>query len=243
VAAPAQRAALISSDVIAACFTAFEGVELGKPVMPDQFIHYQFQGPPITSDERRVMYQNWLLGKGFQDLARGIRETLEEATLYLHLIAKTGVPIQLQQLAKVRKHAASLRFPSLMAKVNAKLVEPMAFEAEFLSIQKVRNCLEHRAGVVGTQDLDEGDTALSLNFPRRKVFYLRGGEEIEIAPNEPVNAGDGKPDVQLLVRIVTRTQKYRLGEQIIFTSSQFSEIAAACHHFATDLASKLPTVS
>ena len=191
------------------------------------------------------MYQNWLLAKGFQDLARGIRETLEEAVLYLHVIHKKGL-IQPQKwdsdIAKARKRAATLKFPQLIAEINQKLAVPMAFEAEFLSIQKVRNCLEHRGGIVGHQDLDDGDAALSLNFPRYKFFYFRKGEEIEIAPGEPVNAEDGEPDVQILARNVTRSQKYDLGERITFTPSQFNEIAMACWRFGADLASKLPTV-
>jgi len=67
-----------------------------------------------------------------------------------------------------------------MAEISAGLTTPLAFSAEFLSIQKVRNCLEHRGGVVGVQDADI-DGILRLSFPRFKIFYDRKGEEIELS--------------------------------------------------------------
>ena len=79
VAASVVKAAIITSDVVAAALTALQEGELTKPDMPNQFIRHQIHGPQMTSDQRRETYQNWLLAKGFQDLARGVRESLEEA--------------------------------------------------------------------------------------------------------------------------------------------------------------------
>src|SRR5215216_3841685 len=86
VAAPIELAALVSIDVIAASLTAFDNVDLKKPTMPNQFLRFQIRGPEMTSDQRREMYQNWLLAKGFQDLARGVRQSLEEAAVYIHFL-------------------------------------------------------------------------------------------------------------------------------------------------------------
>src|SRR5215208_2641463 len=87
VAAPIELAALVSIEVIAASLSAFASVDLKKPIMPNQFLRFQIRGPEMTSDERREMYQNWLLAKGFQDLARGVRQSLEEAALYINLLS------------------------------------------------------------------------------------------------------------------------------------------------------------
>jgi hypothetical protein len=146
-------------------------------------------------------------------------------------------------LDTIRKPAASLPFPKLLAHVNAGLISPLEFEHEFLSIQRVRNCLEHRGGIVRKQDLDDQGTALTLNFPRLKVFYMRGNEEIELARDERVDDGSHGPEVQILGRIVTRSRTYRLGERVMFTANEFSEIAMACSFFATQLASRLPVIS
>ena len=63
--------------------------------------------------------------------------------------------------------------------MNAGLTSPLEFVQEFLSIQTVRNSLEHRNGIVGKQDLDDGGSTLTLTFPRWKFFYMRGEEEID----------------------------------------------------------------
>ena len=200
----------------------------------------------MTSDERRAMYENWFLAKGFQDLARGIRESLEEAALYLALISsprKIATSATLEEaLDTIRKPFSRLHFPKLLERVNSRLTAPLEFEREFLSIQKVRNCLEHRAGIVRKQDLDEDGTALTLIFPRMKIFYMRGDEEIEIARDERVDARDGQPEVQILGRLVTRSKTYQLRERVTFTVGEFSEIAMACAFFARELADKLPVV-
>jgi hypothetical protein len=103
----------------------------------------------------------------------------------------------------MRKPATRLSFPKLLDRVNAGLTSPLEFVQEFLSIQTVRNSLEHRNGIVGKQDLDDGGSTLTLTFPRWKFFYMRGEEEIEIAPGEPVDAQNGQPLVDILGRLTT----------------------------------------
>lgn len=163
VAASAQRAAMVSIDVVAAALTAFAEGYLSKPTMPDQFIQFQIRGPEMTSEERRTMYENWLLAKGFQELARGVRESLEEAAVYLDLISnppkRVSTSSTLDDLFESRrKRVSRLAFPKLLATVNAGLTSPVSFALEFLSIQKVRNCLEHRGGVERKEDLDGNGT-------------------------------------------------------------------------------------
>ena len=93
------------------------------------------------------------------------------------------------------------------------------------------------------QDLDDQAAALTLSFPRLKVFYMRGNEEIELARDERVDDGTHEPEVQILGRIGTRSRTYQLGERVTFTANEFSEIAMACSFFAKQLASRLPVIS
>jgi hypothetical protein len=138
VAAPVQRAAIASSDVIAAGLTAFAAATLAKPTMPDQFPELQIRGPEMTSGQWRTMYQNWLLAAGFQSLVRGTRKSLEEAAMYLKLLSEPPkIPMSAtweDLLASVRKPASKLSFPDLLATVNAGLSSPLDFEREFLSM-------------------------------------------------------------------------------------------------------------
>jgi hypothetical protein len=237
----------VTTDVVAAALTAFAEGNLTKPTMPDQFVQIQIRGPGLTSDERRRMYENWLLAKGFQDLARGVRESLEEAALYLALVSNPPKRISTSSsledlLDSMRKPATRLSFPELLDRVNSGLTSPVEFKSEFLSIQRVRNCLEHRGGIVRKQDLDAQGAALTLSFPRLKFSYMRGSEQIQLARDQRVDDGSRGPEVQVLSRIVTRSRTYRLGERVTFAANEFSEIAMACSFFGTQLAGRLPVI-
>lgn len=250
VAGPAQRAVVMASNVIGTCLRALQNDDLSPPELRAGAVTYQFEGLDLSGPEKRTAYQNWLLSKGFQDLTRGIRESLEEAIFYIEMAKlKSGQTTwgkTQAHMADIRQGAAKPKFPKLLEEVNSGLLEPVAFEAEILSLQRARNCLEHRGGIVGPRDLDPATKTLLLQFPRLRMFYLRGSEEVEISLNEPIDTrrddspfGKGE-EVQIYLNRVTRSREYHLGEPLIITQPDFNEIAMACQLFAADLAAKLP---
>ncbi len=131
-----------------------------------------------------------------------------------------------ERVAEIRSAASKLTFPALMEQVNRGLTEPMAFDAEFRSLQNVCNCLEHHGGRVGTKDVDPVTGIHTLSFPRLQTFYKRGDEEVELLPGETIDthAPDnpfGKEEVtvylrtgyahtRLCVRRTGRHRRYRL---------------------------------
>ena len=251
VATPAQKVVVLASQVVGTSLRALDADDCTEPSAWGGTFGYQFTGLGLSPDERREVFKNWILAKGFQDLARGIRETLEEALFFLAMLQRpSGVVTTIAEIeggmAKIRSAASKLTFPALMEQVNRGLTEPMAFDAEFRSLQNVRNCLEHRGGRVGTKDVDPVTGILTLSFPRLRTFYMRGDEEVELLPGETIDthAPDnpfGKEEVTVYLRRVTRTRDYALDEPVVIAAIDFFEIAMACHLFAADLASKLPS--
>lgn len=252
VAAPAHRAVIIASQVVGICLRGLANDDLSPPEMQGGSVGYKFGVLEMSDSERRETYQNWILSKGFQDLARGVRETLEEAIFYLAMVKRepgltTWSAIE-AEMAEIRSIAGGFAFPKLLEEVNAGLTEQMAFDAEFLSLQKARNCLEHRGGRVGARDVDASTGTMTLSFPRLRMFYRRGDEEIEIAPGEAIDTHSpdnpfGKDEgVPISMNRVTRSREYALGEPVVIGASDFYEIAMACHLFASDVAAKLPTL-
>jgi len=243
VSAPAVKAALECSEVVRFCLHALSAADLEQP--PPFAGMYHLEGPKLSADNRRQLYTTWILGKAFQELTRGVRAALEEAYLFVDVAAMPASVTTLAQLESsiesIRKRANKASFPVLLEHVNAKLAVPMAFENEFRSLQSVRNCLEHRGGVVGATDVDENGI-LTLSIPRLKCFYKRGDEEVEIAAGHVVDPGDAREQVEVLMRRDTRIRTYQLGEQVTFTADELYETAFACNLFASDLASKLPVI-
>jgi len=245
---PLKRAVATATQVIGTCIRALEADDLAPADLQAEFMAYRFDGLDLSIGERRAMIHNWLFAKGFQDLVRGVREMLEEAHFYLAMIKSDP---GLTTMAKIEADIAAKRlaaqkpsFPLLLEQVNAGLREPIIFEAEYLSFQKVRNCLEHRAGCVLPKDVDPTSGLLTLHFPRLKAFYKRGSEEIEIAGGEQIDPGPNgahsEGGVPILVKRVMRSREYCVGENVEITLQHFAEIAMACHLFADDLMSKLP---
>lgn len=241
VTAPVLTAMRTSSEIISIAVNALQKVDFSNvPKMDGVFFTMEISSPDLAPEKRRTECLNWLFTKGFQELARGIRQSLEEAFLYVRLIE---TPAGLTTLAKIqqeilghRNQANRMSFPDLIATVGEGLREPLAFNAEFLSLQKVRNCLEHRNGIVGAADVD-ADGLLRLTLPRLSAFLKENGsdQEVEVHGETFVEKGG-----TLLVKRTARERRYALGDQVTFTPAEFHEIASGCWLFANDLAAKLP---
>ncbi len=194
-------------------------------------------------DQRRAMHESWILARAIQELLRAVRHALEEAHIITALLTKTHQIKSNDTLANFlrpfQSKAAGLRFPDLLAAVNDLLNPKLEFADSYRSLQAARNCLEHRDGVVGEIDA-KGSSEFTLSFPRVKIFYMRGGEEIELAAGDRVEPGDDRAEVEILMRIETRKRSVPLGQRLTFTPAEFNEIAFACNHFGQVLAAGLP---
>jgi hypothetical protein len=239
---PALRAIQQSVETVSFCLMAVETRDLSVSSQLDNSrFHLGFSGE-MTPEQRKTTYTNWLLSKGFQELARGVREMLEEAFFYNSMIQsadglKTWGEFQ-KQMQEVRNRAGRASFPDLMRWVNGGLTSPLHFEREFLSLQKVRNCLEHRNGVVSEIDVDEDTKTLRLALPCIKIFVMQEGAEEELKIGHYVEA-----NTMIGLKNVIEEREFKLGERVTFKPEEFHDIGFGCWAFTNDLSSKLPRLS
>jgi hypothetical protein len=235
-------AVFASTEVVNLHFNALSGEYLNRPLEASGVL-FTFKGPDLTLDQHRAMHESWILGKAFQELLRAARHALEEAYIMTALLTKEHKIKSNETLANFLKpfqgKAAGLSFPELLAAVNKLLDPKLDFSDSYKSLQVARNCLEHRAGIVSNIET-KGAPAFILNVPRIKIFYLRGGDEIEIAAGERVDSGDGRPEVEVLMRFEARQRSIPVGERLTFTLTEFNEVAFACNFLGQQLASRLP---
>jgi hypothetical protein len=235
-------AVFASTEVVKLHLGSLSDENLNRPLVGDG-VFYRFKGPEMTLDQRRAMHESWILAKAFQELLRSVRHALEEAHVLVALLTKEHKIKSNDTLANFLKpfqsKAAALRFPDLLKAVNELLEPKLDFADSYKSLQGARNCLEHRAGIVSNVDT-KGATKFTFSVPRIKVFYLRNNEEVELAAGERVDAGDDRPEVEVMMRIETRTRTVPLGERITFTPNEFNEIAFACNFLGQQLAGRLP---
>jgi hypothetical protein len=238
---PALLALRNTMEVVATCLPAIDSVK-SVPQLGTQGLEFRFEPQsPQNIEERRPVYRHWLLSKAFHELARGVKQSLQEAYFYIEVLTLRGATTMgalHARLDELRAKANDLDFPTAMKRVNARLPKALHFEREFLSLNKTRNCLEHRNGVVGDPDVDKSTRTLNLALPRMKVFFVQDREEIELARGQYFER-----DTQILMKRVTEETVYKIGDEINFTVEEFNRIGFACWMFTNDLGSKLPVTS
>lgn len=240
VSAPAIRLVTLVSGAITAALQSMDDFDCSAPIeIRGRGIGFKLEGESLGKEERRHAYKSWILAKGFHDLSRGLRLSLEGAYLWIELLKHEGKQIpngDFEALAtKLKIEANKLYFPQLLQAVNGGLQSNLMWDTQFHSLQKVRNCLEHRNGIVAAGiDTGQSDT-IQLSFPRFMVFAKTESGEVEALPGTLFDASD-----QLMFRLTTRERAYRVGERIDFSAEEFGEIAMACWIMAQDIASRLP---
>jgi hypothetical protein len=248
VAAPVHTAAVICREIVDFYFGAMANADLSKvpPSMESTFFRFDLRGPDLTATDRRALHESWILAKVFQDLMRGVRASLEQALVFIDILSRPSHSVRsdstLDDFVEPFLDGATKRnFPDLLQAVNAGLQKPLEFADAYRSLQKARNCFEHRSGIVGKSDVGP-DGTMELRFPRIKLFYYRRGEEIEAEIGKAVDPEDGEPEVSILMRLDVRRRNFLLGQRLSLTIVDFNEIAFACYHFGSQLASTLPTL-
>lgn len=241
VVAPASAAARDAAEAVQFALRALADADLSEaPVVQGTLIGVTFEKVAQDPEDRRQAYASWLLCRGFQELLRGIRASFEEALIYLDIYRQRETLERWGDfqaaLQAVKSRAERLNFPDLMTAVSDGLAEPLAFQEEIRSLQRVRNCLEHRRGVVGQPDIDTGSAVLTARFPHFQILVRGDGEPRPIQLGMHISAGE----VFEISRAI-REISYHLGDKIAFSAEEFTDIAFAINvFFSNDLGPKLP---
>jgi hypothetical protein len=239
VLATVQRAIRETVDVVTFCLNAVEQGNLSAWPETETMRFVLRFADEVSAEQRKAAYMHWLLSKGFQDLARGVRQMLEEAFFYNGMVARAGELHTWAELQaaeqELRKEANEMWFSDLFAAVNKRLTTPLHYEREFLSLQKVRNCLEHRDSIVQERDLGPDSRVLRLRLPRLKLYYEDAGQEIELGIGAVV-----EKDVEVLTKVVITEHEFKLGERVTFQADEFHDIGFGCWAITDDLVRRLP---
>jgi hypothetical protein len=240
VLAPAHRSIRDTVDVVTFCLYAIEQGDLSDWAPTDR-MRFTLRFPEeISAEQRKAAYTHWLLSKGFQELARALRQMLEEAFFYNGMVARAyqihiWAELQAEQ-QELREAASKMQFPELLDAVNKRLTTPLHYERELSSVQLARNCLEHRDGIVQERDVDPATCVLHLRLPGMRLFYEDGGQQIEVGPGSQV----GEKDVELKSQVVVMEREFKLGERVTFRADEFHDIGFGCWVIADDLVNRLP---
>lgn len=235
VAAPIHRSVRLAAEALTVCLPAAEVYDFTQPFDLGPATHRIRFEPVADIEGRRSELSAWILAQAIGEVARGLRASLEEA--YLYAVVARGLPCAIEELQPMidgaRSDANGWPNPVLLGRLSRLLTEPLAFADELASLQRLRNCLEHRSGVVGARDT-AGEGRLVLTLPRLAIMHRVNGAPVELGHGEPVAEGGG------WVARANRETTYALGERIAFTEDQLGEVFIGCHFLAADLVARLP---
>lgn len=196
-----------------------------------------------SPEQRKDAWQSWVLKNAFRDVAELISGVLEEAHQVLSVLAlldkqRRGEVVRGSDHRKLREVADRFHRLSLadkLTRLSAQQDFNLSSEKveEIISISVARNCLGHRAGIVGDRDITEGDK-LVVKWLGLDMMIETDGVEIPLVPPMYVEKGG-----TAILRTVRRIKEFSLGEIISFDGKDFSEIAWTVFAFSQAVATSL----
>lgn len=238
---PAMRAVNTAAGAVVMGLRAIEEADLAAPVtVAGHDMTFQLEAGKSNEEARRNSYRSWLLTRGFHDLVRGLHGSLEEAYLWIELVKMQGQRLPASNfdelVSKLKKDANGKNLPDLLEAVSSGLNSRFSWEAQALSLNRVRNCLEHRNGIVTERDAGVRSTAMQLSVPSIQLTITQNdGSELKLTPGMILEGGR-----EVSLRIVPRHIEFKVGEPIVFAANDFGEIAFGCWIMAQNIAGNLP---
>jgi len=175
----------------------------------------------------------WIVGCGLRDCVEAVGfflERLRLACALYWLTSKdqfTGAEYHDNLGANAEKRFHRLGLPDKISDLADRYEFSLVGEnmAHILSINQARNCLTHRSGVVAAKDANsEGRLQISWETP--ELVATRDGREFVLSQGTPVNRGD-----QIRMRTKQTHRIFNVGETLIFSASEFTELCWTLFRF------------
>lgn len=189
----------------------------------------------MSFDTARDEFKRWVLACGLRDAVEGVSQTLEEARKVGVVVSFGGEMTGADWNERVVGESARFDRRPLPDKINflAALCGPSVMPAaleKVKTINKARNCLVHRQGIVGNRDCNASDGLLVEWTKLDLVVPTAGGDEVVTALPFTLKAGE-----RLSMRNSLRQKLFRLGDTVSFTAQEFSYICWTLFQFGQQL--------
>lgn len=196
-----------------------------EPPLPhvlDGNVQIRFVEENISPEQRKGHAENF--GKWI--IANAIREVIETLGLYLTEMAALSWALQ-QESPTVGDFQRFKRRYSYFGVEDqySKLVDVLSVSSDFIdtiaSLNKMRNCITHRAGVVGDEDL-KGKDKLILSW---RVFGLMTSTGHDLTST--LISGEGysvQRSESLALGWIAREKEFALGDVVDLTQHELSEL-------------------
>ena len=221
-------------------------IDIHKPLPTDSFpIIVNDNKTKSTIDEQKQITLNWTLAKAFEDLINGLTKSFKETYRYLKIYSLyKASPLIMnrnefeKELHKVEMEIEKLHFPDFIERIENHLSLLLPLKEEILSINKIRNCLIHRYGVVEQIDIKNSlNNDLLLKWTSLKFWTTVDGMQTEITYDF---RKDGIIISDLNCDAIKNERIFKLKDKISLDINEFNGIAYTCATFAKNLFQLIP---
>lgn len=189
--------------------------------------------------EARTAFQNWILGNGIRDCIDAVGPSLEWARKICFIWTRQGdVSVNENGSLHLSTQITGDEWNKFVLKEGKKfdylpLIDKLEFlnkkynltipevSDSILSINHARNCLTHRQGKVGIEDVqDNSQNRLVIHW--KKFQFTASGKSGSYILELPTKT---KEDVQISLGYTSISKEFYLGDSIQFSPEEFSQIA------------------
>jgi hypothetical protein len=245
-----QGAIQRSVDMVALGLQAADHLTIEELTIPGSFGQVTpARNRQLSIEDAKGHFRSWVLANGLRDCVEALGTTLEWARKHCVLWAQPGTVARAAggTLRLSAQFAGAVWNNEIVAGADKfdRLPLPNKFQYledkygvirpeltdDILSLNAARNCLAHRLGVVGRQDLkNDSDDALVVTW--RKLEIRVEGQTGQRFITEPSRVDEGE---MLQVGFAPMTRTFMLGQKIEFSASEYVDIATTFMLFGQQL--------
>lgn len=210
------------------------------PMLEVDGLAFTVQDPQVQSDPASQINETdaWLLRAAFIDLISGLNESMMEGCRILRLYRRSketaerpiGTKEEAEQLVdKIDDELMRKHIPELMDELQREVGEQLPLFDAIASVNKVRNCLVHRNGIVERRDLNAvSDQVLRLSYLQHQIYVRANGVEQRLTRALKAQS----PVVSAMkVEYWDASVDYPLGSSIALSTDLFNDCFFTCYAF------------
>lgn len=210
------------------------------PCLP---VFFKFSMGEIKYDnDKKHFLEHWIFEKGLVDVVKGVIMCLARANYLLELKKLKGKVMTKAEYdalhTEINTTTLKKHLPELIEDLNEGLKEPLSYIEEITSINKVRNCLEHRNSFVTKKDCntqEKGEDVLQMRWISPSIEVTRGSE-VMLVKEEGFTVKKG--DI-ISVKNTRIMSSYKIGELVKINLDTFQQLVYTGYLFANDLTKKI----
>jgi len=188
--------------------------------------------------QAKEFFYQWCLTNNFRDSVEHCGIFLEECNLVCELLkARSNNKIKAENIkdiyGKNKDKFHKRNFPDKINYLRKEYSVSSVLEEHILSLNRTRNCLVHRGGVVGAMDANEaGVLEIKYRAFQLSIQSVNGGEEVVI--DEPMTVGT-KTESNAFMKLTDFKKEFKTGEKIKFSPKEHPKTICTFWLFGNDI--------